>query len=195
MTPQSRPAGRLVYVMGPSGAGKDTLINYARLRVDPAVIVSAHRYITRPTEAGAENHIVLSEAEFIARRDAALFALCWSSHGFWYGIGTEIDSWLARGLVVVVSGSRAALTSAKARYPGLLGIVIDAPIEVRAARLASRRREDEAAIRARLGHDVLLPPDGDLHWLDNSGTIATAGDTLVALLKGALDDRSPPHGT
>ncbi len=189
MTPQPRPAGRLVYIMGPSGAGKDTLITHARARVDPAAIVSAHRYITRPAEAGAENHIVLSEAEFIARRDAGLLALSWNSHGFWYGIGTEIESWLARGLVVVVSGSRAAWSSAKTRYPGLLGIVIDAPIGMRAARLAARRREDEAVIRNRLARDIVLPPDRDLHWLDNGGSVTTAGETLVALLNGALEAR------
>jgi ribose 1,5-bisphosphokinase len=185
MTVPPRGMGRLAYVMGPSGAGKDTLIAYARARLDPATVVFTHRYITRPAEAGGENHVALSEAEFVARRDAGLFALSWSSHEFWYGIGSEIELGLSRGFVVVVSGSRAVWPQAKARYPGLLGIVIDAPVEVRTARLIARSREDEVAIRARLTREVSLPSGGDLHWLDNSRSIVVAGEALVGLLRAA----------
>ncbi len=174
--------GRLAYVMGPSGAGKDTLIAYARAYLDPATFAFAHRYITRPADAGGENHVMLSKAEFAARRSADLFALSWTSHGLYYGIGVEIDQWLARGLVVVASGARSAWAQAKARYPDLLGIMIDAPLDVRAQRLATRRREDEAAIRARLAREVALPPEQDLRLLDNSGPVAVAGERLVKLL-------------
>jgi ribose 1,5-bisphosphokinase len=186
MTPIPMPEmqGRLVHVMGPSGAGKDTLIDYARARVDPAAVIFAHRFITRPAEAGGENHITLSEPEFAARRAAGLLALSWQSHGFWYGIGAEIDLWLERGYVVVISGSRAAWPLARARYPNLLGLLIDAPVEIRAARLVSRGREDERAIRARLEHEVSLPLEG-LHRLCNDGPIAAAGGELVKFLHGA----------
>lgn len=187
MTPTLTPPkvqGRLVHVMGPSGAGKDTLIDYARARVNPAAVIFAHRFITRPAEAGGENHITLSETEFAARHDAGLFALSWFSHGFWYGIAAEIDLWLKRGFVVVVSGSRAAWPLARARYPNVLGLLIEAPAEVRAARLASRRREDEGAIRARLERDIPLPSEG-LHRLCNDGPIAAAGEELVKFLHRA----------
>jgi ribose 1,5-bisphosphokinase len=183
MTASAERKGRLAYVMGPSGAGKDTLMAYARARVDPAAVVFAHRYITRPAAAGGENHVMLSAAEFAARHDAGLFVLSWNSHGFWYGIGAEVELWLVRGLVVVVSGSRAAWPQAKTLYPDLLGIVVDAPIELRAGRLAARSREDEAAIRARLAREVPLPADDAVHWLDNSGPIAIAGESMVRLLR------------
>ncbi|HTV37381.1 MAG TPA: phosphonate metabolism protein/1,5-bisphosphokinase (PRPP-forming) PhnN [Xanthobacteraceae bacterium] len=176
--------GRLVHVMGPSGAGKDTLLDYARARVDPAAVIFAHRFITRPAESSGENHITLSEPEFLARRESGLFALTWHSHGFWYGISAEIDLWLERGFAVVVSGSRAAWPLAKARYPNLLGLMIDAPAEIRAARLMARGREDERAIRARLDRDVSLPLEG-LHLLCNDGPIAVAGEALVKFLHEA----------
>ncbi len=182
--PTRKGRGRLVQVMGPSGAGKDTLIDYARARVDPATVIFARRFITRPAEAGGENHIALSGADFAARRQAGLFALTWQSHGFWYGIGAEIDLWLERNFVVVVSGSRAAWPLAKARYPDLLGLLIDAPAEIRAARLAARNREDEQAIRARLEREVSLPLEG-LHRLSNDGPIAAAGEALVSFLHNA----------
>jgi ribose 1,5-bisphosphokinase len=176
--------GRLVHVMGPSGAGKDTLLDYARPRVDPAAVIFAHRFITRPAGSGGENHVTLSEPEFVARRDAGFFALTWQSHGFSYGISAEIDAWLGRGFAVVVSGSRAAWPRAKARYPNLLGLIIDAPAEIRAARLMGRGREDEGAIRARLDRDVSVPFEG-LHRLCNDGPIAVAGEALVKFLHEA----------
>src|SRR5579863_8422086 len=191
MTPILTPKrqGRLVHVMGPSGAGKDTLIDYARARVDPAAVVFAHRFITRPAESGGENHIALSETEFAARRESGLFALTWQSHGFWYGIGAEVDLWLDRGLVVVVSGSRAAWPQAKARYPNLRGLLIDAPAEIRAGRLAARKREDERAIRARLEREVPLPLKG-MYRLCNDGPIAAAGEELVKFLQDAATQPS-----
>lgn len=44
---------RAVYVVGPSGSGKDRLLRYARERLaDEPGLVFAHRYITRPADAG-----------------------------------------------------------------------------------------------------------------------------------------------
>ena len=182
-TPRPEPKGCLVYVMGPSGAGKDTLIDYARARVDPARVIFARRFITRPAGAGGENHIMLSEKEFDARRDAGLFALTWKSHGLWYGIGVEIDAWLARGLAVVVSGSRAAWPMAQARYSNLRGLVVDAPAEIRAARLTARRREDKRAVRARLERAVALPPGERLQLIYNVGPVAAAGEQFISFLR------------
>jgi ribose 1,5-bisphosphokinase len=184
MTPTSEPKGCLVYVMGPSGAGKDTLIDYARARVDPAAVIFAHRFITRPAAAGGENHVTLSEKEFAARRDAGLFALTWKSHGLWYGIGVEVDAWLARGFAVVVSGSRAAWPMAQAHYANPRGLVVDAPAEIRATRLLARGREDERAVRARLRREVALPPGEQLHLIYNDGPVAAAGEQFVNFLRG-----------
>lgn len=80
--------GRLFYVIGPSGSGKDSLMRYARasLAGDPSVVF-AHRYITRPMELHGENHVALTETEFDARLAAGLFAMHWESHGLRYGIG------------------------------------------------------------------------------------------------------------
>src|SRR5262249_30542502 len=99
--------GPLVYVMGPSGAGKDSVLNRARaLLASDAPVVFADRYITRPAEAGGENHIALSAEEFDLRRTHGLFAFDWQAHGNRYGIGCEIHAWRQSGLTVVVSGSR-----------------------------------------------------------------------------------------
>jgi ribose 1,5-bisphosphokinase len=176
---------RLVAVMGPSGAGKDALIAYARPRVDPARVVFGHRYITRPADAGGENHVSLSPAEFAARRTAGLFALSWASHGLGYAIGGELDLWLGCGLVVVVNIARAAWPDAARRYPGLTGILVTAAPEILAQRLAARGREDQAAILERLARDVPLPDDPAIHRLDNSGDLAAAGEAFLRLVTGS----------
>jgi ribose 1,5-bisphosphokinase len=175
--------GRLVCLMGPSGAGKDTLIAHIRERVDPAAIAIAHRYITRPAEAGGENHVALSPAEFAARKELGLFALTWESHGYAYGIGSEINLWLAHGLIVIVNAARAAWAEAARRYPATVGVLVSAAPEILAERLASRGREDKAAIAERLQREVAMPDDPAIQHIDNSGTIEVAGEKLLELLR------------
>ena len=52
--------------MGPSGAGKDSILDRARVLTLPGTpVVFAHRYITRPAGSGGENHVALSAAEFV----------------------------------------------------------------------------------------------------------------------------------
>lgn len=174
--------------MGPSGAGKDTLLAYARARVDPSRVMFAHRYITRPATDSSENHIALSADEFEARRTAGLFALSWRSHGFAYAIGAEIDLWRANGALVVVSGARTAWPDARRRYPNLRGIVVDAPVAVRAARLAARARENAAAISERLQSEVTIIESDAVQRLDNIGSLQCAGDELVKFLDRMAGD-------
>lgn len=180
---------RLFYVMGPSGAGKDSLLAYACARLDAAAsaappVLFAHRYITRPPSDG-ENHIALTHGEFARRRELGCFALEWESHDCRYGIGVEIDAWMAAGANVVVNGSRAFLGRAVRRYGERLHLVeIRVDPKVRALRLANRGRETGEALHKRVAHRVAwTPPDGvPLAVVSNDGALAEAGDRLVALL-------------
>ncbi|HVI90397.1 MAG TPA: phosphonate metabolism protein/1,5-bisphosphokinase (PRPP-forming) PhnN [Dongiaceae bacterium] len=176
--------GRLIYVMGPSGAGKDSVINFARIHGDPVRAAFAHRYITRPPAADAENHISLSEAEFETRKQVGWFALDWHSHGLRYGIGREIDLWLASGVAVVINGSRAYLAEAASRYPDLQPVLITAPAEIRLARLQSRQRESGGDIQARIDRQVdLANLSRPVCEIDNSHALAAAGARLLELLE------------
>lgn len=115
-----KTAGRLWYVVGPSGAGKDSVMAYARQHCPPGLpLVFAHRYITRPADAGGENHVALSEAEFRWRAERGLFAMTWTRNGLHYGIGREVQDWLADGIDVVVNGSRHSLESARTVFPDM----------------------------------------------------------------------------
>lgn len=94
--------GKLIWLMGPSGSGKDSLLAELRLREQTQLLV-AHRYITRDASAGSENHIALSEQEFFTRAGQNLLALSWHANGLYYGVGVEIDLWLHAGFDVLVN--------------------------------------------------------------------------------------------
>jgi ribose 1,5-bisphosphokinase len=175
---------RVVYVMGPSGAGKDTLLRYARIRLDGRAVMFAHRYITRPPRSEGENHVALSPAEFTQLRARGGFALDWTAHDMHYGIGVEIRAWLEAGLSVVVSGSRAEWPNAAATLPGALPVLITASPGVLASRLGTRGREDRAAIESRLARaGTVVVDDPRLVVIDNSGPLEAAGERLVAAIE------------
>ncbi len=165
-------------VVGPSGAGKDTLIAGAMRRRPDLRLV--RRVITRPAEAGGEDFEGVSEAEFLRRRDAGAFALHWQAHGLSYGIPGDQ---LAGGDDVIFNGSRAALPAALVTFPELRVILVTAPADLLAARLASRGREVETDILARLkraGSD--LPEGISASEVINDGT----PDEGIARLLAAL---------
>lgn len=122
----------LVAVVGPSGAGKDTLMAGARARLaEDARFRFVRRRITRPAEAGGEAHDPLTEEGFVAVREAGGFALWWAAHGLLYGIPRDIEADLADGRVVVANLSRGVLAEAS-RYR-LRVLEITAPVPLRAA--------------------------------------------------------------
>lgn len=175
---------KLIYLMGASGSGKDSLLGYARQRLAGSPgIVFAHRYITRPAEAGGENHVALAPEEFNARLAAGLFAMHWEGHGYRYGIGIEIDQWMAKGLTVVVNGSRGYLPEALRRYPGLQSVTIEVSEATLRKRLLARGREAPEKIEERLmRHQEFTdrPIRGEV--IRNDGPIEEAGEALVAFI-------------
>ena len=174
----------LFYIIGASGAGKDTLINYARNTINGAgQIIFAHRYITRPPNSGNENHVHLCKHEFQQRMEANFFALNWESHGNFYGIGCEVDTWLNSGFSVVVNGSREYLPVVRQLYPALKVILIVADEEAISNRLSNRGRESAAEIENRIARTSQISTDlENCIKLENNSTIAEAGDSLVNVI-------------
>ena len=108
--------GVLVYVMGPSGAGKDAVIAEAHQILYKNIHLRfAHRYVTRAETSPME--VALTRDEFANYKKNGLFALDWQAHGLRYGVSNIINAHLAAGKTVVVNGSRAYLREALARYP------------------------------------------------------------------------------
>jgi ribose 1,5-bisphosphokinase len=174
---------QLIYIVGASGVGKDSLMDYARRQLDGSIpLVFAHRYITRPVTQGSEDHVPLTIDEFRSRKTGGLFALDWESHGLYYGVGMEIDVWMQKGFHVVVNGSRQYLTVAKERYPGMIPIVIEADPEIIRHRLESRGREKGEEIEKRIKRQPSLDIDG-LIRISNNGLLEEGGAALLRILR------------
>ena len=182
---QSAQPGRLIYVMGASGVGKDSVIIEARRRIGHKPhLAFASRYITRPSNAGGEAHIALRPREFAEARDVGFFALDWDSHGLSYGIGWEIEDWMAKTISVIVNGSREYLPVAAQRYPTILPVLIEVDPAVLRERLTVRGRETLAEIDARLSRavaqaDVAHP---SLVRIRNDGPLAATVDDFLTVI-------------
>lgn len=185
MSKSTAEAGRLVLVVGPSGVGKDTLIDGARaaLRDDPAVVF-ARREITRPAEAGGEDHQPVDWDTFRARRAAGGYILSWEANGLGYGLPAALEAELAAGRIVVANGSRGVLPEAQARFPRLRVAWVTAAPEIVAARLVARGREGAAEIAARLQRMDLVPVTGDdVAVIRNDGDAADGIAALAAAIR------------
>jgi len=177
--------GRLFYVIGPSGSGKDTLMQYAREKLAAHnKIVFAHRYITRLPELVGENHIHLSEAEFAAKERQGFFTMQWDSHGLRYGIGKEINFWLAQGFNVVINGSREYFTTALEKEPDMRVVLIRTSTDALRERLKKRQRETDDEIERRLERATLFNRihHPNVTFLDNDGLLDDSGAAFINLL-------------
>jgi ribose 1,5-bisphosphokinase len=175
-----RSGGRLIYVVGPSGAGKDTVLSWVKQHLTGgAPVMFARRAITRPAFPGGEAHLPMTPEEFFAAQAHGDFAMSWRANGQCYGIGAEIRIWLASGLTVVVSGSREYLPNAMRDFPDLEVAVITAPQSVLRTRLQSRGRESGPIIEQRLNRQFALPPARVSLEVVNDGDPAHAGRALL----------------
>lgn len=158
--------GTFVAVVGPSGAGKDTVMRAAQAIVaGDQRVVFPRRLVTR--EPGSdENNEYISGADYAALLQSGEFALAWSAHGLGYAVPKAIDVEIAKGALVVMNISRAAIDAARQRYENCRCVYIDAPPEMRAARIGNRGRESAEDIARRMDRSV-------------SGNAADAADLLI----------------
>ncbi|WP_267812956.1 phosphonate metabolism protein/1,5-bisphosphokinase (PRPP-forming) PhnN [Pseudomonas sp. RtIB026] len=176
--------GRLVFLMGPSGSGKDSLIDAARERLFTLGVEVARRVITRSAEAKGEAALGVSVERFEAMREAGAFALDWQANGLSYGIPVQLDAWLAAGRSVLVNGSRAYLANARQRYPDLVAVGLTVSQRALRQRLLARGRESNEEIEQRLARNFRLQAyDPGVHVVDNSASLAGAVEALLALLR------------
>jgi ribose 1,5-bisphosphokinase len=175
--------GCFIAVVGPSGAGKDSLIAYARSRLSSdGRFVFPQRVITRPPD-GTEPHEGVDDLTFRRLASAGGFALQWQAHGLSYGIPASAAAEVAKGRIAIVNLSRSVVPVLRQRFPGSAVIGVQAPPEVLAARLSQRGREEPDAQRARLARalsdSLSAAADAVIH---NDGPLEAAGERFVALL-------------
>ncbi|MEW9806258.1 phosphonate metabolism protein/1,5-bisphosphokinase (PRPP-forming) PhnN [Mesorhizobium marinum] len=179
--------GAFVAIVGPSGAGKDTLIAHARSALaDEPQVEFVRRVITRPCDGQTEVHDTLADDAFVAAQAKGAFALAWEAHGLRYGLPASVDRAIDNGQVAVANVSRGALPALRRRYANVAVVEVTADPEILAARLAGRGRESHGEILSRLARTATCDTTGPAVALDNSGAKEIAGDRLVAIIRKAM---------
>lgn len=165
--------GTLVLVVGPSGAGKDTLLDAARahLRGDDRYIF-VRRMITRPSDAGGEDHQAISRDAFAAKAEQGQFLLHWQAHGLGYGLPASYEALRQAGHILIANVSRQVVAPAEQDLSPVKTICVTAPAKVRAERMAARGREAQDEIERRLlREEALGSPLPGAHMVDNSRSL------------------------
>ncbi|WP_423458242.1 phosphonate metabolism protein/1,5-bisphosphokinase (PRPP-forming) PhnN [Ottowia sp. VDI28] len=180
--------GIFFLVVGPSGAGKDTLIDGARAALAAGGRhVFAIRVITRPADAGGEQHTAVSEAQFTADEQAGRFLITWSAHGLRYGLPASLADELRAGRHVIANGSRAAIAELAARVPRLVVLHVAAERAALADRIRGRGREEGEQVARRLEREVNLTVPHGVQVIDilNNGTVGEGVEKLLSALDHA----------
>ena len=176
--------GRLILVVGPSGAGKDTLLGLAKAAcADDPNIVFARRVITRQASASEDNEEVSAGTfqEALARNE---YAMHWEAHGHCYALPRAIDDEIRAGHTVVANVSRTVVAGARAAYTDVLVVSITAPPDVLAERLALRRRASDGKIENRLHRTVNVADAVPDATIINTSSAEYHARQLVRVIKG-----------
>lgn len=187
--------GHLVLVVGPSGAGKDSVMMGAKAALQGTKnIIFPRRFVTRLSNRDAEDHVSMSEAEFAVSMADGAFALWWRAHGNSYGIGRFVECYLESGSTVVVNCSRASIAEACQRFANVTVAEIFAPAEVLVARIVARGRETEEQARERVMRKAPdYPPGVCVERIVNAGLLSDAVAQFCELLRrlGSTDAAVP----
>lgn len=176
--------GRLVLVVGPSGAGKDTLIGLARAAcTDDGNIVFPRRVVTREATAFEDNVQVSFEA-FQQARSQGEFAVHWEAHGHCYALPRGIDDELRAHRTVVANVSRTVIEAMRRVYADVVVVSITAPVEILSRRLAARARGSDGQIADRLGRAVDSAAAAADMTISNVGSAEHHAQELERIIRG-----------
>ena len=185
--------GTLILVMGPSGAGKDTLIEGARDRLGNNPRYSFPRRIVTRSPSCGEDHDEIDANGFERLRASGSLALAWSAHGLSYGLPASIEGDLSAGRHVIANVSRGVTVQAQHRFSPLGFILVTAPLPLLLERIAGRGRETLAEIAERM-RTAGTPETIARHAITvtNTGTVEEGVEAFLAAVERIVR-RSMPH--
>jgi ribose 1,5-bisphosphokinase len=177
--------GCLVLVVGPSGAGKDTLLAIAATRLAARKrIVFGRRIVTRVAD-GFEDHDSLTSDAFDVAQARGDFALAWRAHGHGYGVPYDAARRVEAGDTIVFNVSRAMIDAARKLFARVRMVYVTAPPEILARRLEARGRDGDIVSRLARAEDEALRLDADL-LIENIGDRNVNAGILAEFLTKTL---------
>lgn len=183
--------GQLIYLVGPSGSGKDSILRELAPRLGDKYTI-LKRVISRPPAMETEDFESLDLADFLEREGKGEFSLSWRANNLAYGVRTELDQQLALGKTVIVNGSREHWPQVFARYPSAILLLVQVNAALLEQRLRARGRESEQEIQLRLERNVSMERtlrdtaalQKHAFWIiDNSNDLSTAVEAFHRQLK------------
>ncbi|MBS1709357.1 MAG: guanylate kinase [Armatimonadetes bacterium] len=182
---------RLVVLSGPSGVGKDTVIDAWCLR-DPLVrrVVTYTTRVPRPGERDGVDYHFVSQESFDRSNSAGAFLEAKHVHGNWYA--SPLDDTLAMveaGLLAVLKIDVQGAMVAMERMPWALTVMLMPPSDAELERrIRGRGTETDAVVAQRLqnAHDELAMAPWYQFQLVNDDV-----DTTVAALMALVEERWP----
>ena len=175
--------GRFVLIVGPSGAGKDTLIAGARAACADAANVAFPRRVVTRAISDAEDHDSLDVADFNRAVKDGKFALWWEAHGHKYGIPCSVDVAIRAGGVVVTNVSRAIVSAVRRRYAHVETVLVTAPLEVLTSRLTRRLRGTDGSVIERVKRNDLYNNFRADHVIETTGALELAVQQLLQVIR------------
>ncbi len=184
--------GQLILVVGPSGAGKDALIERAKLAfADNKNFVFARRIVTR--EAIAEDHDTMAPDSFDKSETQGDFLLSWRAHGLAYGLPANLREDLAAGRTIIANVSRGIILQAEELGFPVCVLHITADPVILAARIAGRGRETMSEIRARVERAAPLQwRSAKIYEIRNEGSIDQGASLFIEAIMNYEGARTAP---
>jgi len=189
------PSPMLVIISGPSGVGKDTIIEALQRR---GHLPAYHYVVTCTTRAPRGNEIdgvsynFVTVPEFLALRDAGELLEANEVHGNWYGTPRrQVADALAAGRHAILKIDVQGADVVRARVPDALLIFIAPPsVDALLERLTSRATEtaDELALRQRnAAAEMARQKDYDYVVVNETGELTRTAERIgeIIALEGA----------
>jgi guanylate kinase len=182
----ARPAARLTVLSGPSGVGKDSVIELIRARspwIRLSVSVTTRKM--RDYEVDGVHYHFVDRVEFQRLIDSDAL-LEWAEFaGNLYGTPrSQVEGWLAQGIPVLLKIDLQGARQVRASMPEAQLVFLAPPsIEELKRRLVGRGTDDEETIRRRLAHaDEEMAAEKEFDRTVVNDFVERAADELVGLL-------------
>ena len=149
------PAGFVLVVSGPSGAGKGTLVDrLVAARPDCVFSISSTTRPKRATEQDGVQYEFMSREEFERRREAGRFLEWAEVHGHLYGTPVDpVDAGVKAGRIVVLDVDVQGGASVRRARPDAVSVFVYPPsIDALRQRLLARGTDVAAVVERRLGN-------------------------------------------